>query len=290
MQEEKQEYFIDGYYKQLLDDFKDAVYNHNTSIVIIFDGKSGKGKTTLSNQTGKYLNPNFDLKNIYYSPEKFIRGLAQVKKGDYLSFDEAMILSSRSAMSQVNKMIIQAMSMIRSKNIFVSFCVNSIFDLDRNLVLSRADALLHVYGEGLVDRGRFVAFFKSKGDNRDRVKELYLLGKKFYNYSKPRGNFIARFPKYFVVNEKKYEEQKQVAINEFLMTMGAPTTKRQRSYETLIVNLVEKEGYSQTKVAELADLHSTAISKIINRIKYSQNSPKTRLIQEEWKMKYNIIL
>lgn len=275
MQEEKRKYFIDGYYKQLLDDFKDAVYNHDTSIVLIFDGKSGKGKTTLSNQTGKYLDPNFDLENIYYSPEKFIKGLSKVKEGDYLSFDEAMILSSRSAMSQVNKMIIQAMSMIRSKHIFVSFCVNSIFDLDKNLVLSRADALLHVYGQGLVDRGRFAAFFKSKGDNRDRLKELYLFGKKFYNYGKPRANFFARFPKYFVVNEKKYEIKKQIAINEFLMTAEAPTTKRQRSYESLVLNLVEKEGYSQQRVSELATVTPGAISIIIKRLKYSQNIPKS---------------
>ena len=132
MKEKRTTYFIDGYYKQLLDDFKDAVENHNTSIVIIIDGKSGKGKTTLSNQTGRYLDPNFDLKNIYYNPETFLKGLANSKKGEYHSFDEAMIISSRSVMSQVNRMIIQAMSMIRSKNIYVCFCVNSIFDLDKN--------------------------------------------------------------------------------------------------------------------------------------------------------------
>ena len=274
MEEETKKYFIDGYYKQLLDDFKDAVHNHNTSIVLIFDGKSGKGKTTLSNQTGKELDPSFNLKNIYYNPSKFIGGLANAKKGEYLSFDEAMILSSRSAMSQVNKMIIQAMSMIRSKNIFVSFCVNSIFDLDRNLVLSRADGLLHVYGESLVDRGRFAAFFKSKGDHRDRLKELYLYGKKFYSYSKPKANFFGRFPKYFVVNEKKYESQKQIAINELLMTMDTPTTKRQRSFESLILNLVENEGYSQKKVSEMAELTPGAISLVVNRLKQAQNYPK----------------
>ena len=270
----EKEYFIDGYYRQLLDDFKDAVYNHNTSIVIIFDGKSGKGKTTLSNQSGKYLDPNFDLKNIYYKPQKFLEGLSKAKKGDYLNFDEAMIISSRSAMSQVNKMIIQAMSMIRSKNIFISFCVNSIFDLDKNLVLSRGDALLHVYGEGLVDRGRFAAFFKSKGDQRDRLKELYLYGKKFYNYGKPRANFFGRFPKYFIVNEKKYELEKQEAVNEILMTMEISTTKRQRSFEALILNLVEKEEYSQKKVSEMCNMTTGGISDLIKRAKHLQNITK----------------
>ncbi|KKM69989.1 hypothetical protein LCGC14_1445170 [marine sediment metagenome] len=263
--------YIDGYYKQLLDDFKNAVEKHNTSIVIIFDGKSGKGKTTLSNQTGYYLYPNFNLKNIYYEPETFLKGLAEAKQGSYHSFDEAMILSSRSAMSTVNKMIIQAMSMIRSKRIYVSFCVNSIFDLDRNLVLSRADALMHVYGEGLVDRGRFAAFFKAKGDNFDRIKLLYLYGKKFYDYSKPRANFIGRFVKEFIVNEVKYEVEKQIAIDKFLTQ--EPTTKRQRSYQTLIFKLVRFDGYSTKKVAEYAEVDIKTIQNILNRFKNSPNIP-----------------
>ncbi|KKN67035.1 hypothetical protein LCGC14_0465890 [marine sediment metagenome] len=226
------EIYIDGYYKQLLDDLKNAVENHNTSIVLLFDGKSGKGKTTLSNQTGKYLYPEFDLKNIYYDPETFLKGLANSKPGEYFSFDEAMILSSRSAMSSVNKMIVQAMSMIRSKRIYVAFCVNSVFDLDRNLVLSRADALLHVYGEGLVDRGRFAAFFKSSGDQMDRLKLLYLYGKKFYDYKKPRANFFGKFTKHFVVNEKKYEVVKQEAVDKFLNQQS--TTKKYERMSTLV--------------------------------------------------------
>ncbi|HEC37460.1 hypothetical protein LCGC14_0476650 [marine sediment metagenome] len=275
MDEEKKEIYIDGYYRQLLDDFKDAVENHNTSIVLIFDGKSGKGKTTLSNQTGNYLDPNFGLKNIYYDPEEFLKGLANSKPGDYYSFDEAMIISSRSAMSQVNKMIIQAMSMIRSKKIYVSFCVNAVFDLDRNLVLSRADALLHVYGEGLVQRGRFASFFKSKADQRDRLKELYLMGKKFYDYRKPRANFIGRFTKAFVVNEKKYEELKQVAINKFLTQESTPATKRQRSYETLIFKLVRFEGFKKQKVADLAEVNHETIRRITKKF---ENTPEIPII------------
>lgn len=244
--------YIDGYYKQLLDDFKDAVEKHNTSIVIIFDGKSGKGKTTLSNQTGNYLDPNFDLKNIYYEPETFLKGLADAKPGSYHSFDEAMIISSRSAMSTVNKMIIQAMSMIRSKRIYVSFCVNSIFDLDKNLVLSRADALMHVYGEGLVDRGRFATFFKAKGDNFDRVKLLYLHGKKYYDYSKPRANFIGRFVKEFIVNEKKYEVEKQIAIDKFLKQ--EPTTKKQQRFDALLLFCIQEAGISVKDISKEIDM------------------------------------
>lgn len=272
---QNEEIYIDGYYKQLLDDFKNAVTKHNTSIVIIFDGKSGKGKTTLSNQTGHYLDPNFELKNIYYDPENFLKGLAEAKPGSYHSFDEAMVISSRSAMSQVNKMIVQAMSMIRSKRIYVSFCVNAVFDLDRNLVLSRADVLLHVYGQGLTDRGRFASFFKATGDQRDRLKELYFYGKKFYDYKRPRANFIGRFTKKFVIDEDAYEKVKQVAINKFLTQDTKSPTKRQRSYESLIINLYKnrnkKMKYNQREIAEMANVGQSAISAVINNPKNTLN-------------------
>ncbi len=257
------ERYIDGYYKQLLNDFKEAVLKHDTSIVIIIDGKSGKGKTTLSNQTGDYLSDNFNLGNIYYDPEEFLKGLAKTQKGDYVSFDEAMILSSRSAMSVVNKMVIQAMAMIRSKNIYVSFCVNSIFDLDKNLVLSRADALLHVYGEGLVDRGRFAAFFKARGDQFDRLKFLYLYGKKFYSYSKPKANFIGKFVKDFVVNEVDYEAQKKKFIDKFLTQ--EVKSKRQRSYERLIHHLVCFESFKPKDIAKIAEVDVVTIRRIVKR-------------------------
>ena len=270
MAEKEEKKYIDGYYKQLLDDFQNAVTKHNTSIVLIFDGKSGKGKTTLSNQTGEYLDPNFSLKNIYYETEDFLKGLATAKPGSYHSFDEAMIVSSRSAMSTVNRMIIQAMSMIRSKRIYVSFCVNAVFDLDRNLVLSRADALMHVYGQGLVDRGRFATFFKSTGDNKDRLKELYFKGKKFYDYSQPRANFIARFTKEFVVNEIEYEKLKQVAINKFLTQPESTGGKRQKSYEKLIKDLYDNKILNVKDISEKANIGITTVYDIINRAKVTQ--------------------
>ena len=75
------------------------------------------------------------------------------------------------------------------------------------------------------------------------------------------------------MNEKKYEAVKQIAVNELLMTMEAPTTKRQRSFEALVLNLVDKEGYSQKKVSEMCEMTPQSISNIINRIKFSPKTP-----------------
>lgn len=200
---------------EILDIFKIVVHEKDDMITIVTDGNSGTGKTTLSFQQALYLDPNFSLDNVCFTPQDFLNRLTIAKKGDCIIFDEGMLISSRSAMSQINKMIIVAMSMVRSKNIFVIFNVNSLHDLDKNIAIFRSNLVLHIYRENIVTRGRFLAFFKST-DGVDRIKQVYLFGKKLYDYTRPKANFHSHFPKYFVLDEKEYEKKKQIGINEFL--------------------------------------------------------------------------
>lgn len=254
----------DGYLNRMLKGFQDAVENHNTSVVIVIDGRSGMGKTTLGNQVGITVDKDFNLDHLYYTPEEFLSGLSQSKPGDCLMFDEAMLISSRSALSSINRMIIQAMSMIRSKRIYVIFCVNSIFDLDKNLAISRADLLLHVYGESLIKRGDFCAFFRGI-DKIDRIKQLYLLGKKYYDYSKPKANFIGNFPADFIVDEKEYERRKQVGVNNFLTgKVGNRMRKTVGSRNKMIKRLYD-EGWDVKKLIDYTGLSSQLLYEIVNR-------------------------
>lgn len=253
---------MDGYLKELLDAFKDAVTRKNVSVVIIADGKSGMGKTTILNQCGIYLDPNYNLEKIYYEPKSFLEGLAAAKQGDFLLFDEAMLISNRSALSEINKMVIIAMSMIRSKRIFVAFAVNSLFDLDRNLSLHRADLLIHVYsGESQFDRGRFCAFFRAK-DGIDRLKILYLYGKKFYDYSKPQANFYGVFPDYFVIDPLEYERRKQKSINDFLYGRER-ILKSQKSRNRLIRWIYDKNFADKNELSLISGLQLRQIYNIL---------------------------
>jgi len=253
--------YYDKYLLDNLEGFKRTVLNKNTSFVMVIDGRSGMGKTTLANQLGHFFDDNYGIDKIFWEPKKFLEGLEKAKKGDFLLFDEAMILSSRSAMSEINRMVVMAMSMIRSKQLFICFCVNSIFDLDRNLALSRADFLLHVYGDNLGDRGNFTAFFRARGDI-DRIKSLYLRGKKYYSYSQPRANFFGSFGKRFIVDEKEYEKRKQAGVNSFLKgdtSMG----KREKKYRKVCQNMIkfglltrnnsEKMGLAQSTWSDIRD-------------------------------------
>lgn len=259
-------YSMDGYVKEIYDSFIYAVHNKNTSIVIIGDGRSGMGKTTLINQGGIYIDPTYGLHKIFFTPEDFLEALSNAKEGDFILFDEAMIISNRSTLSKINTMIIQAMSMIRSKRIVVAFCVNSIFDLDRNLVLSRADLLLHVYGDSLIDRGKFMAFFKSKGDQIDRLKLLYLYGKKMYDYGKPRANFYGSFGKEFVVNEIEYEKKKQIGINKFLKGGSSLTNKSRLILERLIPYIYKNKIMKVKDIAEICKVSRQTIFNLVKEV------------------------
>ncbi len=237
----------------LLDGFKWAIHSRNQSAVFIVDGRSGMGKTTISSQIGSYMTKNFSLENIHFTPETFLEALTKTQKGDTLIFDEAMLLSSRAALSAINRMIVVAMSMIRSKNLCIIFNVNSIFDLDRNLALSRADLLLHCYGDSLTDKGRFLAFFKG-GDKMDRIKKLYIYGKKFYSYGSPKSNFNSTFTSYFTVDNDEYERKKQIGVNNFLMGTKSSEKNKFKEHRNKLINFIKKD--SDITFQELENLFS----------------------------------
>jgi len=252
---------------EILDGFKWAIHFKKQSAVIIVDGRSGMGKTTLSFQMGRYMSENFSLDKVFFTPEQFLKGLSEAKKGDVLIFDEAMLLSSRAALSAINKMIVIAMSMIRSKNLLIIFNVNSVFDLDRNLALSRADLLLNCYGDSLTDKGKFLAFFKG-GDGNDRIKNLYINGKKYYSYAKPKANFYSVFSSNFVLDEEEYEKRKQVGVDKFL-TGGKldKETKDKKARDKAILELYEGKGYTQVQIAEVVGLGTKTVFNVIKKEK-----------------------
>lgn len=215
--------------------------------------------TTLSFQIGRYMSKDFSLDSVHFTPETFIEALSHTTKGDVLVFDEAMLLSSRSALSAVNRMIIIAMSMIRSKNLCIIFNVNSIFDLDRNLALSRADLLLHCYGDSLTDKGKFLAFFKG-GDGRDRIKDLYIQGKKYYSYGSPKSNFNTVFGSKFVLDEDEYERRKQIGVNNFLKgSKSAKITKDKIQRDNYIRYLYENHKLTQEQIANIGDVSDKTV-------------------------------
>jgi len=267
----------DGYLNNLLKGLKNVVLTKNTSAVIITDGKSGKGKTTISVQMLSVLDNNFNINKIFFEPEPFLQALANAKKGDGFLFDEAMLFSSRSSLTEINRMMIHALSMIRSKQIFIVFAINSCFDLDKNIILHRADLLINVYGKNLGDRGHFMSFFKPKDSSTDRIKLLYLHGKKFYSYSYPRSNFHGSFPKTFLVNEALYEKKKQEAIDKILTKSSLDIPRRDRYLANAIHYLKINDNLTATSISKICDCtHPTILNILKKYIDKNEKGGKTK--------------
>jgi hypothetical protein len=140
----------------------------------------------------------------------------------------------------------------------------SIFDLDKNLALSRADLVLHCYGDSLTDKGKFLAFFKG-GDGRDRIKELYINGKKYYSYSDPKANFYSTFGQEFVLDEKEYETKKQIGVDSFLK--GTKTslnnTKDKLARDKYINYIYNKCNLTQEEIANIGNIHRETVLKAL---------------------------
>ena len=260
-----------------LNNYVKGVMNKNTSAVFLCDGRSGLGKTTISFQTSCHLaneiakykskkqnqivEPKFDLDSVCWTPDVFIGKLKKATCGDIIIMDESMILSNRSAMSHFNKAVVIMMSLIRSKQIFVIFNVNSIFDLDKNLVLHRADMLLHLYAEDdrFASRGRYLVIPSAHG----KLKNLYITGKKYYNYSKARIAFRDKYTKFFPFDEKEYEKRKQDAIQQYFMDEKPTHLKATYSRDNLVKYLYHKCGETSEKISEIGGVSSRTIQRIL---------------------------
>jgi len=164
------------------------------------------GKTTLSFQAAKYFDNTFCLDRVVFSVDDFLDALIKATPGQAVVFDEAIIVNSRSALTDFNKKVIIAMTQIRSKGLYIFFNIPSVFDLDKNLVLNRCHLLLHCYQDHFGDRGKFCVF------DHDKMKLLYLKGKRLYSYGYPKANFVARFTEYFYLDRYDYETKKQREI------------------------------------------------------------------------------
>lgn len=199
------------------------ISHRRSDLFIIVDGPVGSGKSTLSFQCAKWFDPTFNLSRVVFSVEDFLNALIQATPGQAVVFDEAIIVNSRSALTEFNKMIIIAMTQIRSKGLYIFFNIPSLFDLDRNLVLNRCHLLLHCFPENFGDRGKYIVFDKEK------LKLLYLKGKKLYSYAYPKANFTGQFTEYFPLDRDEYEKKKQSEIAKQATKKKEPKWVKQRN-------------------------------------------------------------
>lgn len=200
------QYPMDGYLKDNLDTAR-KVIKKDWDMVFAIDGPEGSGKSTLAIQCAYYCDPTLDLNRIVFTPDEFKAAILSAKPYASVVYDEAYTgLSSRAAMSKINRVLVAMLAEIRQKNLFVWIVMPTFFDLDRYAALWRTRGLIHVYTGDDFRRGLF-AFY-----NADKKKDLYINGKKFYSYYTPKPNFTGTFGPFLPIDKTGYDEKKRLAL------------------------------------------------------------------------------
>lgn len=258
-------YYMDGFLEQNLKRAKEVV-KEDWDMIFVVDGMEGAGKSVLAQQMAYYCDPTLHLSRITFSPDSFKKAIDEAKQHQAVIYDEGYAgLSSKSSMSAINKAIVQRLTIIRERNLFIFIVLPSFFDLDKYVAIWRSRALINVYsGKGFV-RG-FFSFY-----NYEKKKQLYIKGKKFYNYKMERPNFRGRFLNGYIADETKYRAKKRresvilenVNVNQKLVTTTARKIKQQ-----IAINLKENPlGLTKVQISEIMGVTTMTIHNYINKYK-----------------------
>jgi len=226
--------YINGFMQANLDIANKGIHK-DLDMLFCYDGGEGSGKSTCAMQHAFYVDRTFCVDRMVFTPNEFRNAIIRAGKYQAIQYDEAYTgMSSRAAMSLINRTLISMLAEIRQKNLFIFVVMPTFFDLDKYVALWRSRALVHVYmGDGFT-RGNF-AFY-----NTDRKKNLYILGKKFYNYNCVKPNFIGDFTNWYPIDEAVYRKKKHDSLVKREQN-ASDAQVRKEIEDNLFIKLVETQ-------------------------------------------------
>lgn len=230
--------YLDGNLKANLDVLKKAITDDWDGVVIV-DGVEGGGKSVLAQQCAIYCDNNLTLDRIAFRPDSFRKAVLGADKYNAVIFDEAFGgLSSRKTMSETNHVLVSMLTEIRQKNLFIFVVLPTYFDLDRYVALWRSRALIHVYADKF-KRG-FFTFYSYK-----KKKEMYVKGKKFYDYKCIKADFYGAFTDFYPIGREQYKDKKRKSLRDY-----DPEYKREdaRDIKTRILKNVARNMYYNSRI------------------------------------------
>lgn len=273
-----QNYYLDGYLKTNLDMMKKVIQD-DWDFLIVVDGLEGSGKSVFTMQIAQYASQHkLEINDLCFTGEEFEKRVWAAKKYQAVIFDEAIEgMTGSEYMSMVNQSLKKCLTKIRQKNLFIFLVIPSYFELMKYAALHRSVTLFHVHtGEGY-KRGYFKAY------SRDRKKDLYLKGKKFYDYKVPP-DFRGRFTKFYTINEEVYRKKKDSASRHSRKNNSTITLKKfkNRCY-LLMKELVDNHNYQHKDIAGILGITRSVITRFMGSfdIKYLQVKDELEPEKEE---------
>lgn len=245
-----------------LEPLKRRVLSKDRDVCILVTGKEGFGKSMIAQQIAYYFDRSFDLSRLTFGLSEFKQACLNAKPGQAVQGDELLdIFAGRAATSKQNREMMQLLAKIRQRRLFMILVCPSVFEIDRYAVLHRADLLIHCFsGQG--DR---VGFFNYYG--RDKLKDLYIQGKRFMDYKVVTPDFQGTFTQHYVVDENEYRKKKDKDL------MSPEVKQSETKYEamlrdrtTLVLHLLKsKNGMSNLQIANEIGATETWVSQCLRR-------------------------
>lgn len=238
------QFYVDGRLSKNLDKLIEGVKKKDRDNFFLVDGSEGSGKSVLALQLAKYVDPTFDLSRVCFTPEEFEHAIRHAENGQAVLFDEAFRgLSSRAALSAVNKLLVTLMMECRQKNLFVFLVLPTFFLLDKYAALFRSKGLFHVY-EKNGRRGQWVFF------NKQKKKMIYFKGKAYYEYIGAKSSFRGRFLDQYTVDEKAYRQKKRAALED-VGRSETEESKNQKARDRLLFYINKELGVRVTELGRV---------------------------------------
>jgi 5-methylcytosine-specific restriction endonuclease McrA len=242
-------------------DLETPIY-HN----FILDNGIISHNSCLAQQCAKYCDDTVSLDKICFTPQEFVKAINGAEKFTAVIYDEAYGgMSSRAAMTEVNRMLMSVLAEIRQKNLFVFIILPCFMELDKYASVWRSRGLVHVYTGDDFSRGRF-AFW-----NAERKKKLYIAGKKFYSYKWPKPNFYGSFSNGYVVDEQEYRQKKLEALTyrekiretKSDKKSDSPTLIKVRKQRDTLIFRLAHEGMTYKDIASVTSMDENTIRSIL---------------------------
>lgn len=246
-------FYMDGYVQSNLTEIKRLV-KKDWDFVFIIDGMEGGGKSTFAIQLAIYLDNDFNLSRVVFDSEAFEKAVLKAEKYQAIIYDEAITgLYSREAMQYINTTLTKLLAQIRQKNLFIFVILPSFFDLDKYVAMWRARGLFHIYTKDF-SRGYFTFYDYST------KKDLYIVGKKYYNYNMKTPTFKGRYTS-FNPFEKEYRKLKTESIEKRQTQSINPFYQRDK----LIQAMWRDYGVKQREIAKIVGMNQSMITYICQK-------------------------
>ena len=260
-------YLMDNYLYDNMAVLKEAIRDDFDWVVLIV-GDPGVGKSVMAQQIAYYLDPTFNIDRITFDNVQYKKTALKLKPYSAIIYDEAKEgLDSKQALSLISKELTDFFAECRQLNLFHIIVLPNFFELNKSLAMSRSICLLRIrlYIDKQAKkfrRGRWYFY------DKERKNKLYLMGKKYEDYSVVQPNVYGSYANTYLVDEAQYRANKLAALRSGKGGLLRPSKRAERwirQRDILIRRLSSCAcQYTQKEIAEWIGIDQSEISNIVN--------------------------